>query len=230
VLVRSKIHEAHEGNGAHDGEVVLVDEHPLWLDALETVLSSKGMRVIGKTTSPEAALDLVGSEKPDALIASIELPSSEMGGVEFLRRARRQSPDLRIVAFSTFDDALHLSAAASAGADAYLPKTADASEVAKTVRECLCDRKKRSQRSLREREPSGRTSRPALTARELEIVQLVSRGYTNGQIAQKLWVSRSTVKFHLINAYRKLGVSNRTQAARYLFDHGLSAEPVDRSA
>ena len=72
-------------------------------------------------------------------------------------------------------------------------------------------------------------SRQALTARELEIVQLVSRGYTNGQIAKKLWVSRSTVKFHLTNAYRKLGVSNRTQAARYLFDHGLSGEPVDSS-
>jgi DNA-binding CsgD family transcriptional regulator len=50
------------------------------------------------------------------------------------------------------------------------------------------------------------------------------------QIAQRLWVTKWTVKFHLANAYRKLGVSNRTQAARYLFDHGLSELPVDRSA
>jgi DNA-binding CsgD family transcriptional regulator len=71
---------------------------------------------------------------------------------------------------------------------------------------------------------------PALTARELEIVHLVARGYTNVQIAQRLWVTKWTVKFHLANAYRKLGVSNRTQAARYLFDHGLSDLPVDRSA
>jgi DNA-binding CsgD family transcriptional regulator len=69
-----------------------------------------------------------------------------------------------------------------------------------------------------------------LTARELEIVHLVARGYTNVQIAQRLWVTKWTVKFHLANAYRKLGVSNRTQAARYLFDHGLSDLPVDRSA
>ena len=72
--------------------------------------------------------------------------------------------------------------------------------------------------------------RPALTARELEIVHLVARGYTNAQIAQRLWVTKWTVKFHLVNAYRKLGVSNRTQAARYLFDHGLSELPVERSA
>lgn len=229
MVARSNIREARAGDSPHAGEVVLLDEHPIWLDALETVLSSNGMRVIGKTTSPEAALDLVGSEQPDAIVASIELPSSEMGGLEFVRRARRQSPDLRIVAFSTFDDELHLSVAASAGADAYLPKTANASEVAETVRECLCDRKKRSQ-GPSDREPREGIPRPALTARELEIVQLVARGYTNGQIAQKLWVSRSTVKFHLINAYRKLGVSNRTQAARYLFDHGLSGELVDRSA
>ncbi len=206
---------------------MLLDEHPIWLDALETVLSSKGIRVVGKVTSPEAALELLDSDKPDALVASIELPSSEMDGIECLRRARKQSPELRIVAFSTSHDAFQISAAASAGADAYLPKTADASEVAETVRACLVNGGKQG---LCAREQDGGPKRNALTARELEIVQLVARGYTNGQIAQRLWVSRSTVKFHLINAYRKLGVSNRTQAARYLFDHGLRELPADRSA
>ena len=69
-----------------------------------------------------------------------------------------------------------------------------------------------------------------LTARELEIVQLVAHGYTNAQIAERLCVTKWTVKFHLVNAYRKLGVSNRTQAARYLFEHGLSGLPVERSS
>jgi DNA-binding NarL/FixJ family response regulator len=221
VLVRTNIREAR------NDEVVLLDEHPIWLDALETVLASKGIRVVGKETSPEAALKLVDSEKPDALVASIELPGSEMDGIECLRRARLQAPELRIIAFSTSHDAYHLSAAASAGADAYLPKTANATEVAETVQGCLVNGGKQE---LCARELEGGPKRNALTARELEIVQLVARGYTNGQIAQRLWVSRSTVKFHLINAYRKLGVSNRTQAARYLFDHRLPELPVDRSA
>jgi DNA-binding NarL/FixJ family response regulator len=209
------------------GDVVLLDEHPLWLDGLEHALGSAGIRVVGKTTSPEALLELIDSQQPDALVASIELPTSNMDGVECLRRARERSPRLRIVALSPHHDAFHLAAAASAGAHAYLPKTADAAEVAATVLECLANDGKQGSRT-RELEvvPEG----PGLTARELEILYLVARGFTNAQIAKRLWVTKWTVKFHLCNAYRKLGVSNRTQAARYVFDHGISELPLDRSA
>jgi len=67
-----------------------------------------------------------------------------------------------------------------------------------------------------------RWSAGALTQRELEIVTLAARGYTNSQIAERLWITRWTVKYHLANAYKKLGVSNRTQAARQLFERRLS--------
>ena len=69
---------------------MLLDEHPIWLDALEKVLSSEGITVVGKATSPEAALALVESEKPDGLVASVELPGSDMDGFECLRRARER--------------------------------------------------------------------------------------------------------------------------------------------
>ena len=69
-----------------------------------------------------------------------------------------------------------------------------------------------------------------MTGRELEILHLVARGHTNAEIAERLWVTKWTVKFHLANAYRKLGVSNRTQAARYVFNRGLAALPRDESA
>jgi DNA-binding NarL/FixJ family response regulator len=227
MAVRRTIREADQGHAADHGRVVLLDEHPIWLEALETVLSSNGIDVIGKATSAEAALELVESEKPDALVASIELPGSEMDGFECLRRARERSPELRIVAFSTYNDPFHLSTAATAGANAYLSKTADGCEVAETILACLANG---SERSACSHELEGSSPAPALTGRELEIIHLVARGYTNAQIAERLWVSKWTVKFHLVNAYRKLGVSNRTQAARYLFDHGLSDLPVDRSA
>jgi len=227
MAVRTTIRGAENGHAANERAVVLLDEHPIWLDALEHVLSAQGITVVGKATTPEAALELVESEKPDALVASVELPGSAMDGFECLRRARERSPELRIVAFSTHHDPFHLSAAATAGADAYLPKTADAIEIADTVRSCLATGSKRSGCS---QELADYSPPPSLTARELEIVHLVARGYTNAQIAQRLWVTKWTVKFHLANAYRKLGVSNRTQAARYLFDHGLSDLPVDRSA
>jgi DNA-binding NarL/FixJ family response regulator len=226
MAVRTTIREADRAPAADHGVVVLLDEHPIWLDALETVLRSSGIGVAGKATSPEAALALVESEKPDVLVASIDLPGSDMDGFECLRRARERSPQLRIVAFSTYHDPFHLSAAATAGADAYLPKTADGREIAETIRACLTNGSGRTSCS---RELEDAPAPPALTARELEIVHLVARGYTNAQIAERLWVTKWTVKFHLANAYRKLGVSNRTQAARYLFDHGLSELPVERS-
>jgi DNA-binding NarL/FixJ family response regulator len=203
-----------------NGSAVLLDEHPLWLAALDALLVSRGLRVVGKATSPEEALRLVASTKPDTLIACLDFPGRSMAGIELLRRVRARSRDVRIVAFSANHDPFHVRAAVAAGADAYLPKTTAPSVVVETVRDCLvggtacaCD-----PQLLAEEE-----NEPTLTARELEIVHLAARGYTNAQIAERLWVTTWTVKFHLVNVYRKLGVSNRTQAARYLFEQGLAA-------
>jgi DNA-binding NarL/FixJ family response regulator len=69
-----------------------------------------------------------------------------------------------------------------------------------------------------------------LTERELEILRLVAEGYTNGRIARELWVTEQTVKFHLSNTYRKLGVANRTEASRYAHVHNLTAAPRERLA
>jgi DNA-binding NarL/FixJ family response regulator len=69
-----------------------------------------------------------------------------------------------------------------------------------------------------------------LTDRELEILRLVAEGYTNGRIARELWVTEQTVKFHLSNTYRKLGVANRTEASRYAHIHNLTARMPDRLA
>jgi len=193
---------------------VILDEHPIWVEALETILTGAGIRVAGKTTSAQAALELVCSKQPDALIAPLELADSEMEALELLRRARERRPGLRLVVFASRDDTFHLSAAASVRADAYLPKTVTASKLVETVQACLSG----EQRPV----VNGDVAGPALTQRELEIVSLAARGYTNAQIAQRLWVTRWTVKYHLANAYKKLGVTNRTQAARRLFERRLS--------
>ncbi len=193
---------------------MILDEHPIWVDALESILSEAGVRVIGKTTSAEKALELVSSKQPDALIAPLVLGNSEMEALELLGRARERRPGLRLVAFATHDDGYNLSAATSARAEAYLAKTASAAKVVETVRACLAGDSRPAIHN--------EVATPALTQRELEIVSLAARGYTNAQIAQRLWVTRWTVKYHLANAYKKLGVTNRTQAARRLFERRLS--------
>jgi DNA-binding NarL/FixJ family response regulator len=212
MAARTRIREQGLEDGRRTGDVVLLDEHPLWLDALERVLTTVGVNVVAKSTSPEAVLQVICSEQPDALVASMELPTSDMDGIECIRRALERAPQLRVVALSTYHDAFHLTAAAAAGAHAYLPKTADPAELVSTVLECLARKRDGRARRLKAL-PEG----PGLTARELEILYLVARGCTNPEIAERLWVTKWTVKFHLANAYRKLGVSNRTQASRYAF-------------
>jgi DNA-binding NarL/FixJ family response regulator len=200
--------------------VVLLDEQPIWLVGLAAVLTARGMRVLGTATTPEKALELLDATAPAGLVASVELSGSDLDGVECLRRARERFPRLRIIALSTHNDPFHLNEAAAAGADVYVPKTAQPDEVAATIAECLANGR-RARACARQLDDSS-AERPGLTARELEIVHLAARGFTNAEIAERLWVTKWTVKFHLANAYRKLGVSNRTQAARYLFEHGLA--------
>jgi DNA-binding NarL/FixJ family response regulator len=193
---------------------VILDEHPIWVDALETILTEAGVEVSGTATSAEDALALVCSKQPDALIAPLVLGNSEMEALELFGRARERRPGLRLVAFAANDDEYNLSAARSARADAYLPKTAFPATVVETVEACL-----NGERRLLVSEDG---ANPVLTHRELEIVSLAARGFTNAQIAQRLWVTRWTVKYHLANAYKKLGVTNRTQAARRLSERRLS--------
>jgi DNA-binding NarL/FixJ family response regulator len=199
------------------GAVVIFDEHPIWVDALGTILSESGIRVVGKTTSPETALELVRAKQPDALIAPLVLDNSEMEALELLGRARERRPGLYLVVFASHDNGFHDSAAASARAEACLSKTVSAAKVVETVRACL--------RGERQPVTKGGVSAPTLTRRELEIVTLAARGYTNAQIAERLWITRWTVKYHLGNAFKKLGVTNRTQAARRLFERRLSGGP-----
>lgn len=208
------------------GSVVVLDEYPIWLDALESILGAADVAIVGKVTTPEAALEAVRRQQPDALVASLELPSSSVDPVEFFRRVRERAPGIRIVAISAEAQTAQMRAAWAAGADAYLPKRSEAHELTMAVRGCL--QGEPSLVGLQLVEDHQDDGHARLTTRELEIVLLVARGYTNADIAQRLWVTKWTVKFHLANAYRKLGVSNRTQAARYLFERGLSGAPLER--
>src|SRR3954454_23629149 len=112
-------------NGAGVGDVVLLDEHPIWLDGLEGALVATGVHVVAKVTCPQAALDVVDAEAPAGLVASLDLPSSPFDGIACLRASKERARALRVVALSAQHDGSHLNAALAAGADAYLAKTAE---------------------------------------------------------------------------------------------------------
>jgi DNA-binding NarL/FixJ family response regulator len=215
----------------NDRTAVLLDRHPLWLEAVERVLMSIGVEVVGKTTSPTEALTLLEGREPDLFITDIGMPDGAMDGLTCLAHARERRPSLRVIVLSGHADAQHVDAALAAGAVAYVVKTAQADDLASAVRQTF-DHSLYLARRSGNGEPGSGDSKPVvdsrgLTRRELEILRLVAEGYSNAQLATMLWVTEQTVKFHLSNVYRKLQVSNRTEASTWAQRHGLlSLEPA----
>jgi DNA-binding NarL/FixJ family response regulator len=205
---------------------VLLDPHPLWLDAIELVLGRVGVKVVGKTTSGSVALRMVEDRSPDLLTVEIDAPPREPTGLEVLRQARSTAAGLRVIVLSAYHDSSYIDSALAAGASAYVVKTAHRDVVASTVRQAFdhsvfipgaaaAPLPAPAGAPLEVEQPGG------LTRRELEILKLMAEGRSNVQLARMLWVTEQTVKFHLSNIYRKLDVANRTQAARWAQHNGL---------
>jgi DNA-binding NarL/FixJ family response regulator len=202
---------------------VILDEHPLWLEAVEGVLDRIGIRVAGKATSGSEALTLVEEARPDLLVADLAPSKGAFDGATFLAKARQLVPHLRTIVLSAHADPHHIDAALEAGAAAYVAKTTHPDDLASAVRQSfnhsvyLAGARGRAEVSpVRVNERQGR-----LTRREHEILRLVAEGHSNAQLARMLWVTEQTVKFHLSNIYRKLDVSNRTEASRWAQLNGL---------
>jgi two-component system response regulator DevR len=207
---------------------VLLDQHPLWLDAVEQVLHRIGTDVVGKATRPDEALALVEQHEPDIMVSEIEMGPGDLDGLATLREAKARVPSLRLVVLSTYADPQYVDAALDVGAVAYVIKTAHPDDLASAIRQAfdhsvyLAVGGTRHTRAVR---GESADEKAGLTRRELEILRLVSQGHSNAELARMLWVTEQTVKFHLSNIYRKLDVSNRTEASHWAQVNGLLTGP-----
>jgi DNA-binding NarL/FixJ family response regulator len=201
---------------------VLVDQHPLWLDTIAQVVNRINVDVVARATSSTDALAILDELRPDLLITGIKMAEGEMDGVALLRKARERDHSLRAIVLSMYDDAQHIDAAFAAGAAAYVLKTAHPDDLTSAIRQAF-DHSiyLAGSRPVATPAPPVEESTSGLTRRELEILQLVAEGHSNAELARMLWVTEQTVKFHLSNIYRKLNVSNRTEASRWAQLRGL---------
>jgi DNA-binding NarL/FixJ family response regulator len=194
---------------------VILDPHPLWLDAVEQILGRIHVEVIAKTTTADEALDAVSSHDPDLLVAEIddERPGSRL--FDCIRQARGRRPALKVVVLSGDGTPDRIAQAFAAGAAAYVVKTAHPEDLCAAVRQAF-EHSVYFPGTMPPAAPAPVEEDTAvLTRRELEILQLVAEGHSNAQVGRLLWVTEQTVKFHLSNIYRKLDVSNRTEASRW---------------
>ncbi len=211
---------------------VILDEQPLWLDAVEQLLKRVGVTIVGKTTEPSAALELVDEHRPDILLTDYNVSDGEIDAIECLRRAHELHPELKAVVLAATDQPQQIQAAFAAGASVYCVKTAAQDDLLVAIRQSFeaSIYLAHSLSAAAPREPVAAVETPELTRRELEILRLVAEGHSNSQLARLPWVTEQTVKFHLSNIYRKLDVANRTEASRWAHIHGQLPEPATEGA
>jgi len=202
--------------------LMLVADDPLSASALRRALRATSLfEVMDGYVEGRADCSAIASVcRPD--VAVIDEMSSSGNTIARISEIRGEAPAAKIIVLATHMETARLNEAASAGADAAVAKTFRLDGIVALVREVAAGNVFHTfdaRHAHARRTP--RSGQPALTDRELEILRLVAAGAPNGRIAARLWITEQTVKFHLSNVYRKLGVSNRTEASHHAHVYGL---------
>ena len=209
--------------------ILVVDDHPVVRDGLRGMLGGQeDLEVVGEAADGLDALARVGADQPDVVLLDLRMP--RLDGVGTIERLTRDHPAVRVLVLTTFDSDADIVRAVEAGAAGYLLKDAPREELFRAVRACA-----RGEAALAPRVAArlmSQVARPAsarLSAREVEVLGHVARGATNREVAGELFVSEATVKTHLLRAFEKLGVDDRTAAVTAALERGLlQLESPDR--
>jgi DNA-binding NarL/FixJ family response regulator len=203
-------------------KVLLADDHPLILQGLRKSLEAcDDIDIVGEAHSGTELLALVERRAPDIVLLDLRMP--EPDGIECVRAIRERWPQTRTVVLSACDDRESIDSALLAGANAYVLKSVGATDIAALLRQVSAGGAvfHAPSQPAEANGADAAAQTPLLTERETTILAAVAGGKTSKAISSELWVSEHTVKFHLTNIYRKLGVSNRSGAIRYAYEHGL---------
>jgi NarL family two-component system response regulator LiaR len=208
-------------------KVLLADDHPLMLVGIRNMLESyDDIEIVGQASSGPELFALIERRAPELLMVDLHMPGFH--GAESIREILERWPHLRVVVLSACEDRIEVDAALLAGASAYVVKSARTVDIASVLRQANSGAVFHAPAMLRavgsaHHDGAAANVGPVLTEREATILAAVARGLTTKRISADLWVSEHTIKFHLTNIYRKLGVANRSGAVRYAIENGLAA-------
>jgi NarL family two-component system response regulator LiaR len=207
--------------------VLIADDHQLTLQAVKAALTeADGVRIVGEANSGRAALAAVERSAPDVILLDMHMPGA-IDGPTCAERIRNRFPQVRVVMISGFTDEASIRIAFRRGAHAFISKAVDPRDIAPALRQAVHG-------TVYHALPDGGPLQAedlaeGLSEREATVLKAVASGLSNQAISKRLWVTEHTVKFHLTNIFRKLDVSNRTEAARWAHSHGI-VEDMDLEA
>ena len=206
--------------------VLLADDHQLILDGVRRALdeSPDEFEIVGEANKGSQVLPLVKRTQPHVVLLDLRMP--EVDGLVCLDQIKKRYPEIKVIVLSVSADKSLIDNVLKRGASAYIVKSVNPVDLPSALRQAV-EGNVFSTIGMPEKTAAGAAKAAGLTERETVILGALARGLSNEQIAKELWVAEQTVKFHLTNVYRKLGVSNRTEAARYAYQQGLVDSPLD---
>lgn len=211
-------------------KVLIADDHPVVRQGLRSMLAAEGIEIVGEAGTGSEALELIRKTEPDVVLMDIRMP--DMDGLAAMRMMKQNSSNTSVIVLTTYNNVQYLVRSVIYGAAGYFLKGISRKELLAAIRavatgeSLLKPHHLRTvvQRLLKESSgtaPAASSKADALTPREKEVLSLIVQGLTNAQIARILFISPATVKRHVESIIKKLGVSDRTQAAVWAVRAGI---------
>lgn len=204
-------------------KVFLIDDHPMVLEGIKALLrESSVVEIVGSATDGYQALDALKTIPVEVVLCDINL--GEINGIELCGMLKKNFPTLKVLGLSTFKERSYITRMIDAGASGYLLKNATREELEEGIAAAWRGRlflSAEASEVITHPDPRAANHIPLLTAREKEVLALIAEGYTNGQIAEKLFISPLTVDSHRKNLLAKFAVKNTAAMVKLAFDHGL---------
>lgn len=211
--------------------VLIADDHSLLRQGIKQILElEKDIMVIAQASNGDEAVQYAIECKPDVILMDINMPKTN--GLQAIKEIKQRNLDCKIIVLTIHEDREYLFKTLQMGAEGYVLKDAEPSVLIEAIRNVHAGQsyiqpnmttelvKEFNRVTLHDKEKHNESS---LTAREIEVLELIAEGMINKEIAKQLYISEKTVKNHVSNIFRKLNVSDRTQAAIYAFKHNIKS-------
>lgn len=202
-------------------KIIVVDDHPMVIEGIKAMLNQiRYVELCATASNAYEAMEKVKENQPDLVITDINMP--EISGVELTSKLKKEFPNLKIIGMSTFNERSYISQMIQNGADGFLVKSASKEEIETAISSVLDGKMYlSSDAGISNSEQKELKNQPTLTRREKEILTLISEGFTNPQIAEKLFISLYTVETHRKNLLSKFNTNNTASLIKIAATNGL---------